>query len=74
MKIASPGVFMTCKAICILFQIKPGKIKDDSGKKVDDWFGSAKKDLLSKGAGLIDDMKEYDRDHIPEKVTIHHKS
>jgi dynein heavy chain len=67
-KIASPGVLMTCKAICILFQVKPSKIKDDSGKKVDDWFGSAKKELLSKGANLIDDMKEFDKDHIPEKV------
>ena len=68
-KVASKGVLLTCQACCILFRVKVDKMKDpDSGKKVDDFFGTAKKDLLSKGAKLIDDMKGYDKDNIPDSV------
>lgn len=45
--------------------------------QVNDWFGAAKKTLLSNANKLLQDMQEYDKDNIPDKViavrsTCHH--
>lgn len=36
--------------------------------QVNDWFGAAKKSLLSNANKLLQDMQEYDKDNIPDKV------
>lgn len=35
---------------------------------MNDWFGAAKKSVLSHANKLLLDMQEYDKDHIPDKV------
>ncbi|CAM9198604.1 unnamed protein product, partial [Discosporangium mesarthrocarpum] len=64
------GVKLTMEATCIMFSIKPDKIADpdNPGKKVNDWFGAAKKSLLSNANKMLSDMQEYDKDNIPEKA------
>lgn len=37
-------------------------------EQVNDWFGAAKKTLLSNANKLLQDMQEYDKDNIPDKV------
>jgi dynein heavy chain len=68
MKTPPSGVVLTMGAVCIMFGIKPDKIKNPSGfGKVDDFWGPAKKKVLT-NTKLIQDMKEYDKDNIPEKI------
>eukprot|EP00752_Nemacystus_decipiens_P010663 g9495.t1 len=64
------GVKLTMEATCIMFGIKPDKINDpdNPGKKISDWFGAAKKTLLSNANKLLQDMQEFDKDNIPDKV------
>ncbi|CAN0221029.1 unnamed protein product [Ectocarpus sp. 6 AP-2014] len=70
------GVKLTMEATCIMFGIKPDKINDpdNPGKKasreplINDWFGAAKKTLLSNANKLLQDMQEFDKDNIPDKV------
>lgn len=38
------------------------------GFQVNDWFGAAKKNLLSNANKMLLDMQEYDKDNIPDKV------
>lgn len=38
------------------------------GLQVNDWFGAAKKTLLSNANKLLLDMQEFDKDNIPDKV------
>lgn len=36
--------------------------------QISDWFGAAKKTLLSNANKLLLDMQEFDKDNIPDKV------
>lgn len=36
--------------------------------QVNDWFGAAKRSLLSNASKLLQDMQEYDKDNIPDRV------
>lgn len=36
--------------------------------QINDWFGAAKKTLLSNANKLLQDMQEFDKDNIPDKV------
>ena len=36
--------------------------------QISDWFGAAKKTLLSNANKLLQDMQEFDKDNIPDKV------
>jgi len=68
MKTPSVGVLLTAQATCIMFEVKPYKVAAPDGKgKVDDWWGAAKGELLS-DPKLIDRMKDFDKDNIPEAV------
>jgi dynein heavy chain len=64
------GVKLTMEAVCIMFGVKPEKINDpdNPGKKVNDYFGVSKKTVLSNSNKLLEDLKAYDRDNIPQSV------
>jgi len=63
------GVKLTMEVCCHFFEIQPEMVKDpDSGKKVPDFFGTAKKTLLSDAKGFMDSLIKYDKDNIKDKV------
>ena len=63
------GVRVTLEAICIMMQKKPKRITNpETGKgKIDDYWEVAQKEVLSQG-DLLDQLKKYDKENIPEKV------
>ena len=68
-----PLVVLTIQAVCVLFGVKPVKIKDPEGgmKKINDYWGPGKKALLSNPAKLKDRLvsfkDEFDAGHISDK-------
>ena len=63
------GVRLTMEVCCGFFEIKADMVKDpDSGKKVPDYFGTAKKTLLSDAKAFMDMMVKYDKDNIKDSV------
>jgi dynein heavy chain len=64
------GVKLTMEAVCIMFEIKGEKINDpdNPGKKIIDFFGVSKKTVLANANKLLEDLKNYDKDNIPERV------
>ncbi|KAK9537950.1 hypothetical protein VZT92_005520 [Zoarces viviparus] len=65
MKSPPPGVKLVMEAICILKGIKPERTPDPSGsgKKVEDFWGPAKKLLAD--MKFLTSLHEYDKDNIP---------
>ncbi|KAA0715776.1 Dynein heavy chain 7, axonemal [Triplophysa tibetana] len=65
MKAPPAGVKLVMEAICILKGIKPDRIPDPSGsgKKVEDFWGPAKK--LLGDMRFLQSLHEYDKDNIP---------
>jgi hypothetical protein len=53
-----------------MFEVKPVKIKDpnDQQKKIDDYFGPSKTELLTNAEKLLERLKEYDKDNISPAV------
>ncbi|CAD7932621.1 unnamed protein product [Amoebophrya sp. A25] len=65
------GVKLTMEAMCIMFEYKPKMVADPSGapgKKVPDYWDVAKTGLLSDPKKLLQDLFDFDKDNIPEKV------
>merc|ERR1719506_3001030 len=64
------GVRLCMEAVCIMFEVKPVKIKDpnDQQKKIDDYFGPSKTELLTNAEKLLERLKEYDKDNISPAV------
>eukprot|EP00968_Pinguiococcus_pyrenoidosus_P017694 scaffold1786_cov250-Pinguiococcus_pyrenoidosus.AAC.1 len=64
------GVKLTMEAMCIMFSVKPVKKADPNqpGKKVDDYWDSAKSHLLNDSKLLLERMKTFDKDNIPDRV------
>ena len=64
------NVIKTLQACCIMFEIKPERINDpdNPGKKINDYFSAAKKNMLSNANKLLTDMQDYDKDNIPPDV------
>ncbi|GMI07902.1 hypothetical protein TrRE_jg5473 [Triparma retinervis] len=64
------GVKLTMEAVCIMFGVKPEKINDpeNPGKKILDYFGASKKTVLANSNKLLEDLKNYDKDNIPQKI------
>ena len=62
------GVQLAMKAVLTMLEIKADKKPDPDtpGKKIDDWWGPAVREL-SKGT-LLQTLKAYDKDNIPAKV------
>jgi len=70
MKTPPPGVVLTMEATCMMFGVKPDKIKDPAGgnKKVDDYWGTAKAKLLG-DPKFLDNLMNYDKDNMdPDMV------
>uniref|UniRef100_A0A8C5C544 Dynein axonemal heavy chain 12 n=1 Tax=Gadus morhua TaxID=8049 RepID=A0A8C5C544_GADMO len=65
MKSPPPAVKLVMEAICILKGIKPDRVPDPSGsgKKVEDFWGPAKK--LLGDMKFLQSLHEYDKDSIP---------
>ncbi|XP_063744092.1 dynein axonemal heavy chain 7 [Eleginops maclovinus] len=65
MKSPPPAVKLVMEAICILKGIKPDRVPDPSGsgKKVEDFWGPAKK--LLGDMKFLQSLHEYDKDNIP---------
>lgn len=58
---------LVIEALCVMFQVAPAKV-GEAGKKVDDYWAPGKKLLGDKD--LINNMFNYDKDHIPDKVDL----
>jgi dynein heavy chain len=68
MKQASKGVLLTAEATCIMVGRSAYKVAAPDGKgQVDDWWATAKGELLS-DPKLIDKMKDFDKDNIPDVI------
>ena len=69
MKTPPAGVVLVMQALCMLMGVAPEKIKDpnDPSKKVLDYWGPAKKDVLS-DTNLIQTLKHYDRDNVDPAI------
>lgn len=65
MKSPPPAVKLVMEAICILKGLKPDRIPDPSGsgKKVEDFWGPAKK--LLGDMKFLQSLHEYDKENIP---------
>ncbi|XP_076854479.1 dynein axonemal heavy chain 7 isoform X2 [Brachyhypopomus gauderio] len=63
MKSPPAGVKLVMEAICILKGIKPDRVTDPSGKKVEDFWGPAKK--LLGDMKFLQSLHEYNKDNIP---------
>lgn len=65
MKSPPAGVKLVMEAICILKGIKPDRIPDPSGsgKKIEDFWGPAKK--LLGDMRFLQSLHEYNKDNIP---------
>jgi len=62
------GVRLTMEVCCHFFKVKPEMVKDESGKKVPDFFGTSKKTILSDAKDFMQKMVNYDKDHIEQGV------
>jgi dynein heavy chain, axonemal len=60
----------TMQAALIMFNIKPKVVNDpdNPGKKMKDWWSSAQSTILQDAKKLLSDLKEYDKDNIPDSV------
>ena len=70
MKNPPHGVRLTMEAACCVFGIKP-VVKadpDKPGQKIKDYWESAQKTLLSNAKKLLEDMMNFDKDNIPDKI------
>jgi dynein heavy chain len=68
MKSPPAGVKLVMEAVCVMRDTKPEKIQDPggSGKKIQDYWGPAKKMLGD--MKFLDSLREYDKDNIAPKV------
>ena len=65
------GVVLVMEVVCIMFGVLPGKKAVEGGKfgqTKDDYWESAQRELLRDPRKLQDDMVNYDKDNIPDKV------
>ena len=64
------GVKLTMEALCIMFSVKPKKVNDPTtpGRKVDDYFTAAKETILRDSKALLQNLRDYDKDNIPDRV------
>ena len=69
-KNAPNGVKLTAEALCIMFKVKPVKIKDPEGgtKKVNEYFSQAKLHLFKDAKKFLQTLMDFDKDNIPDDV------
>ncbi len=66
MKQPPPGVRLVMEAICVIKSIKPERVNDAAGKKVDDYWKPSLK-LLS-DMKFLESLQTYDKDNIPPAI------
>merc|ERR1719174_2636378 len=66
MKSPPAPVRLVLSAVCILRGIKPARVKDDTGKMVDDYWPMAVK-MISE-MGFLQSLTTFDKDNIPPPV------
>merc|ERR1719174_202762 len=66
MKNPPAPVRLVLSAVCVLKGIKPARVKDDSGKMVDDYWPSASKMIGE--MGFLQSLTTFDKDNIPPPV------
>ena len=68
MKSPPAGVKLVMEATCVMRDVKPEKIQDPegSGKKIQDYWGPAKKMLGD--IKFLDSLREHDKDNIQPKI------
>merc|ERR1719271_746082 len=59
------AVSMTMSALCVLLDVKPEKVTKEDGKKVDDFWEPAKKEVLG-DTKIVNRLKSFDKDSISE--------
>jgi len=57
---------LVMEAVCVVLDVKPARVKDDSGKMVPDYWKPSM-ELLNKKE-FLDTLKEYDKDNIPPRI------
>ena len=69
-KNAPNGVKLTAEALCIMFKVKPVKIKDPEGgtKKINEYFSQAKLHLFKDAKKFLQTLMDFDKDNIPDDV------
>jgi dynein heavy chain len=68
MKTPPNGVLLVAEALCIMFNVKPAKVKAPDGRgKVDDFWEPSKKQLFG-DSNLLTRLMDYDKDNIPPEV------
>jgi len=63
MKSPPPGVRLVMEAICVIKGIKPERITDPSGKKIDDFWKPSQKILGE--MKFLESLQNFDKDNIP---------
>ena len=63
------AVKLVLEVVCVMMDVKPDKVKDPDGgtKKVDDYFGPAKKMMMDAKA-FVESLKSYDKDNIQPRI------
>ena len=63
------AVKLVLEVVCVMMGVKPDKVKDPDGgpKKIDDYFGPAKK-MMGDVKSFIDQLKGYDKDNMDPKI------
>ena len=76
MKTPPGAVKVTMQAALIMFGIKPKLVNDPDnlGKKLKDYWGTAQAGILQDAKGLLQSLKDYDKDNIPEATINEIKS
>ncbi|CAE7768679.1 DNAH7 [Symbiodinium sp. CCMP2456] len=63
MKNPAAPVRLVLSAVCVLRNVKPVRVKDDSGKMVDDFWPAAVK--MISDMGFLQSLQTFDKDNIP---------
>ena len=66
MKSPPPGIRLVMEAICVIKGIKPERITDPSGKKIDDFWKPSQKILGE--MKFLESLQTFDKDNIPVAI------
>lgn len=66
MKAPPSGVRLVMEAVCVLKGLKPERVTDASGKKIDDYWKAAQKMIGE--MKFLESLLNYDKDNIPAAI------
>ena len=61
------GVKLVIEAVCIMKGIKPKKVENDKGKKVDDYWDGGKA-IMADPTKFLESLVNFDKENIPDSV------